>query len=278
MDVKIYDKLAKKYDFATKIVSFGIEELWRRMFVREIKKYIKDGVLIDVASATGETAKKINFKKMYLIEPSSEMNIISSKKLKMKSEKCKIKKLPSSKFRVPSWEINCEKQKIIIIEDTAENFKIDEKADLITAFMAVRNFDNLEKGMENLKNHLKHGGYIAIVEMVKNDSFFAKLIMWYMNNIVPLIAGVLLGMKKEYKLLGKSINSLSEEKILNEYQQKFKEVGKDKAISWVDKEFDKLTDEVIKYWEENNVNVVDILNLNQEVVHLTLEKCLLQLV
>ena len=229
MDVKIYDKLAKKYDFATKIVSFGIEELWRRMFVREIKKYIKDGVLIDVASATGETAKKINFKKMYLIEPSSEMNIISSKKLKMKSEKCKIKKLPSSKFRVPSWEINCEKQKIIIIEDTAENFKIDEKADLITAFMAVRNFDNLEKGMENLKNHLKHGGYIAIVEMVKNDSFFAKLIMWYMNNIVPLIAGVLLGMKKEYKLLGKSINSLSEEKILNELKG-FKIIKKQKLI------------------------------------------------
>jgi hypothetical protein len=49
------------------------------------------------------------------------------------------------------------------------------------------------------------------------------------------------------------------EKILNEYQQKIKEIGKDKAISWVDKEFDKLTNEVIKYWEENNVNVVDIL-------------------
>ena len=43
--------------------------------------------------------------------------------------------------------------------------------------------------------------------------------MWYMNNIVPLIAGVLLGMKKEYKLLGKSINSLSEEEILNKFEK-----------------------------------------------------------
>jgi len=229
MDVKIYDKLAKKYDFATKIVSFGIEELWRRMFVREIKKHIKDGVLIDVASATGETAKEIDFKKMYLIEPSSEMNKISSEKLKMKNEKCKIKKLSSSKFRVPSLEISCEKQKIIIIEDTAENFKIDEKADLITAFMAVRNFDDLQKGMENLKNHLKSGGYIAIVEMVKNDSLLAKLIMWYMNNIVPLIAGVLLGMKTEYKLLGRSINSLKEEEILNKLKG-FKIIKKQKLI------------------------------------------------
>ena len=154
---------------------------------------------------------------------------MKSEKLKVKNEKCKIKKLPSSKFQVPSLEISCEKQKIIIIEDTAENFKIDEKVDLITAFMAVRNFDDLHKGMENLKNHLKSGGYIAIVEMVKNDSFFAKLIMWYMNNIVPLIAGVLLGMKKEYKLLGKSINSLSEEEILNELKG-FKIIKKQKLI------------------------------------------------
>jgi ubiquinone/menaquinone biosynthesis C-methylase UbiE len=50
-----------------------------------------------------------------------------------------------------------------------------------------------------------------------------------MNNIVPLIAGVLLGMKKEYKLLGKSINSLSEEEILNELKG-FKIIKKQKLI------------------------------------------------
>jgi len=81
--------------------------------------------------------------------------------------------------------------------------------------MSVRNFDDLKKGMENLKSHLKDGGYIAIVEMVKNNSLIAKLILWYMNKIVPLIAGVILGRKKEYKLLGKSINSLDEKDILD---------------------------------------------------------------
>ena len=209
MDVKIYDKLAKNYDFATKVVSFGIEELWRWMFVRNIKKYIKNGSLIDVASATGEMAKVLDFDEMYLIEPSKEMNIISSEKLKMKNEKCKINK------KEKSIEINCFNKKIVLIENTAENFKLDKKADLITAFMSVRNFDDLKKGMENLKSHLKDGGYIAIVEMVKNNSLIAKLILWYMNKIVPLIAGVILGRKKEYKLLGKSINSLDEKDILD---------------------------------------------------------------
>ena len=35
-----------------------------------------------------------------------------------------------------------------------------------------------------------------------------------MNNIVPLIAGLLFRMKKEYKLLGKSIDSLDESDII----------------------------------------------------------------
>jgi ubiquinone/menaquinone biosynthesis C-methylase UbiE len=217
MDVKIYDKLAKKYDLATKIVSFGIEELWRWIFVKNIKRLIKNGSLIDVASATGEMAKALDFDEMYLIEPSSEMNKIACEKLKNKYEKCKIKELPNSEYQVPSWEISCEGKKIVIIEDTAENFKINKKVDLITAFMAIRNFDDIKKGIKNLDEHLKDGGYFAIVEMVKNDSLLAKLILWYMNNVVPLIAGLLVGMKEEYKLLGKSINSLTEEDILKHF-------------------------------------------------------------
>jgi len=227
MDVKIYDKLAKRYDFATKVVSFGIEELWRWMFVRKIKKHIKNGVLIDVASATGEMARALDFDEMYLIEPSSEM-------VKIMIEKFKHLGYKKEDFEVvfeesPHITMKKENKKIVIIQDTAENFKIDKKADLVSAFMALRNFDDLEKGMNNLKKHIKPGGYFAIVEMVKSESIIAKIILWYMNKIVPLIAGLMLGMKEEYKLLGKSINSLDESKILNNLKG-FSIVKKQKLI------------------------------------------------
>ncbi|WP_456480151.1 class I SAM-dependent methyltransferase [Nautilia sp.] len=225
MDVKIYDKLAKKYDFATKIVSFGIEELWRRMFIREIKKHIKNGVLIDVASATGEMAEVLGFDEMYLIEPSGEMNAIAREKLRIKN----LPDQPEWRIENNNYVLESKNKKIVIIEDTAENFKLDKKADLITAFMALRNFDDLDKGMENIKNHIKPGGYFAIVEMVKSESVFAKFILWYMNKIVPLIAGILLGMKEEYKLLGKSINSLEEENIIKNLKG-FTVVKKQKLI------------------------------------------------
>ncbi len=216
MDIKIYDKLAKKYDLATKIVSFGIEEIWRKIFIKNIKKHIKNGILIDLASATGEMAKGLNFDKMYLVEPSMAM-------IKVMVEKLKKDRFKEENFEIqfqerPYIKLKKENKEIIIIEDTAENFIIDEKADLITAFMAFRNFDDIKKASQNIDKHLKNGGYLAIVEMVKSDSIFAKLILWYMNNIVPLIAGAMVGMKQEYKLLGKSIDSLSEEDILKNFK------------------------------------------------------------
>jgi demethylmenaquinone methyltransferase/2-methoxy-6-polyprenyl-1,4-benzoquinol methylase len=193
--------------------------------------------MIDVASATGEMAKT-GFDKIYFIEPSAEMIKIMIDKLKMKNEKCKVFVMENGKWMMENkklkikskkYKIKCENKEYIIIQDTAENFSIDEKADLITSFMGLRNFDNLQKGMENLSAHLKNGGYFAIVEMVKSDSIIAKLIMWYMNKIVPLIAGILLGMKEEYKLLGKSIISLKEEDILNNLKG-YKVVLKQKLI------------------------------------------------
>jgi len=187
-NVEIYEKLAKKYDLATSIVSFGIEKIWRRVFVKKLKKYIQNGILLDVASATGDMAKEMNFEKSYLLDPSIEMNKIAKEKLKDKN--------------------------ITFIEDFAEKFECQEKVDVITSFMAVRNFDNLEKGMKNLDKYLKVGGYFGIVELTKSDSLFFKLSMFYMTKIVPLIGGIITGEFEAYKKFPKMIKNISDDDIL----------------------------------------------------------------
>ncbi len=190
-NVEIYEKLAKKYDLATSIVSFGIEKIWRKIFVKKIKKYINNGILLDVASATGDMAKEMNFDKMYLLDPSEQMNKIAGEKLKNKNVK--------------------------FIEDYAETFKCPEKVDLITAFMAVRNFDNLEKGVKNLNKCLKIGGYFAIVELTRSNSIFFKLSMFYMTKIVPLIGGIITGEFEAYRKFPKMIKNISDEDILKNF-------------------------------------------------------------
>ena len=187
-NVEIYEKLASKYDLATKVVSFGIEEFWRKKFVKIIKKQIKNGTLLDVASATGDMAKSLDFEKMYLLDPSSEMNKIAKEKLKDKN--------------------------VTFIEDFAETAQIPTQVDVITAFMAVRNFDDLNKGIKNLDKYLKNGGYFAIVELTKNDSLLFKLSMFYMSKIVPIIGGFITGEYESYKKFDKMIKNIRDEDIL----------------------------------------------------------------
>ena len=191
-NVEIYEKLASKYDLATKVVSFGIEDMWRKKFVKHIKKYIKDGVLLDVASATGEMAREMDFSKMYLLDPSKEMNKIAKEKLKDKNA--------------------------IFIEDFAESFQLDEKVDLITAFMAVRNFDDLDKGMQNLDKYLKTGGYFAIIELTKSDSLLFRLSSFYMAKIVPILGGFITKQYDSYKKFDKMIKNIDDNEILKNLQ------------------------------------------------------------
>ena len=191
-NVEIYEKLAKKYDTATKVVSLGIEEFWRKSFVKEIKKYINDGVLLDVASATGDMAKSLDFNEMILLDPSKEMNKIAKNKLNNKN--------------------------VIFIEDFAEECKIPKQVDIITAFMAVRNFDDMEKGIKNLDKYLKQNGYFAIVELTKSDSLLFKLSSFYMSKIVPIIGGIITGEYESYKKFDKMIKNITDKEIIDSFE------------------------------------------------------------
>ena len=49
-------------------------------------------------------------------------------------------------------------------------------------------------------------------------------------------------------------------KLLEEYQERVKRDGVMKAIAWIDKEFNKLTDEIIKYWEKQGIEIANLIN------------------
>jgi DNA-directed RNA polymerase subunit beta' len=50
------------------------------------------------------------------------------------------------------------------------------------------------------------------------------------------------------------------EELLKEYENKIKSgVPQDKAVAWIDKEFNKLTKEVIEYWDKNGIDLADII-------------------
>jgi len=197
MDVELYNRFAHRYDLVTTIASFGIEPIWRLHFSQRAKQLCQQGTIVDVASATGEVAKLVCCSKTYLIDPSSIMMEIARKKLEKK----------------------CPHHKFFYLTKRAEEVEISESVDLISAFMAVRNFDNLERGIANLARYLKKGGYFYIVEIVNQPNLLGKLTLWYLKKIVPKIGKVLTGMEREFYLLGESVEHISAQKIVESLER-----------------------------------------------------------
>lgn len=187
----MFNKIAKTYDRNTKIISFGMEILWRNKFIKILKKYTKNSkVYLDVASATGDMIKEIHFEKNIALEPSKEMNEIAKKKLR-------------------NIDVN-------FIEDSAENFTLNEKVDLVTIFMGVRNFENIEKGLKNIDSYVKNGGIVAIAELTTPKTFnpLYTISIFYMTYLVPILGGLLSGNFKAYSYFPKSIKKISDDDII----------------------------------------------------------------
>jgi len=137
-------------------------------------------------------AKAMNFDEMYLLDPSVEMNKIAKQKLQNKN--------------------------VTFIEDFAETAKIPKQVDIITAFMAVRNFDNIQDGIKNLDKYLKPNGYFAILELTKSDTILFKISMFYMSKIVPIIGGFITKEYESYKKFDKMIKKITDEEIVQNLQ------------------------------------------------------------
>ncbi|MEO1942304.1 MAG: class I SAM-dependent methyltransferase [Campylobacterales bacterium] len=197
MYLKIYKRFAEKYDLVTLLASLGIEEIWRRSFAREIRKFLGEGPLADIATATGEVVKKICPRRAYLVDPSPEMLGIATRKLK---GSC-----PTGEFH--------------FLETTGEEVKFPEPVEIITLFMAIRNLDNLSKALSNLTSQLKPGGYLGIVELVNRPGLFGKIGFWYLRRVVPVIGGILTGRREDFYHLSESVERLRERDLLETVDQ-----------------------------------------------------------
>jgi demethylmenaquinone methyltransferase/2-methoxy-6-polyprenyl-1,4-benzoquinol methylase len=192
MYLEIYKRFAEKYDLVTLLASFGIEEIWRAQFAREIRRVLGEGPLADIATATGEVVKKICPNRAYLVDPSPEMLGIAARKL----------------------ATHCPNREFHFLETTGEEVQFPEPVEVITLFMAVRNLDNLHRALSNLVAQLEPGGYLGIVELVNRPGFFGKLGLWYLRRVVPVIGGVLTGRREDFYHLAESVERLREESLL----------------------------------------------------------------
>jgi demethylmenaquinone methyltransferase/2-methoxy-6-polyprenyl-1,4-benzoquinol methylase len=199
---KMFDKISKKYDFLNHFLSMGIDILWRKKSIRILKKYPIEH-LLDVATGTGDFALEalaLSPKKIYGVDISEGMLAVGKEK---------IKKLG--------------KDNIITLEKgDSENLRFEDNTfDAVIVAFGVRNFENLSKGIEEIRRVLKPNGVLLVLEFSQPRVFpFKQLYNFYFNNVLPTIGKMVSKDDSAYTYLPESVKAFpSSEKFLELLQK-----------------------------------------------------------
>ncbi|MEC3877739.1 bifunctional demethylmenaquinone methyltransferase/2-methoxy-6-polyprenyl-1,4-benzoquinol methylase UbiE [Chryseobacterium salviniae] len=184
----MFDNIAPKYDLLNHVLSMKIDVLWRNTLVKWMKNDSPQEVL-DVATGTGDLAiaiEKGTGSKVIGLDLSQQMlnvGVIKIKKLKLDG-------------------------KISMQKGDAENLPFeDNRFDAVSVAFGVRNFENLTKGLAELRRVVKDNKSVYILEFSKVEGFMAPLYMFYFKNILPAIGRLVSKDNRAYTYLPDSVNA-----------------------------------------------------------------------
>jgi demethylmenaquinone methyltransferase/2-methoxy-6-polyprenyl-1,4-benzoquinol methylase len=199
---EMFDNIAGNYDFLNHFLSLGIDIFWRKQLVKHLTKQAPKTIL-DVATGTGDLAiamLKTNPDKVIGVDISNGMLEVGRKKMKEKSL-----------------------DHIITLEqaDSEDLPYEDETFDAVCVSFGARNFENLEKGLSEMRRVLREGGKLYILEFSQPTSFpFKQIYQFYFKAILPLIGKVLSKDNSAYSYLPESVSAFPHGKELNKIIEK----------------------------------------------------------
>ena len=182
----MFDRIAPKYDFFNRLFSLRIDLLWRKSLVKWMQSDDPKQIL-DVATGTGELAIALwkNFRvKITAVDLSQEMLNLADKKIK---------------------ELGAD---ITIQKANAENLPFESnKFDAVSVGFGERNFENLEKGLSELRRVVKENGNVYILEFSRMEGVLSPLYNFYFRKVLPFLAKMISGEKEAYAYLPDSVQN-----------------------------------------------------------------------
>ena len=189
---KMFDNIAKHYDFLNHFLSLGIDKIWRRKMIAELVE-VQPKRILDVATGTADVAintiKQLKIKDLKIVgvDISNEMLNVGRKKLVTEGVNDVIElKLGDS-----------------------ENLPFDgNNFDAVTVAYGVRNFENLERGLAEMHRVLRANGKIVVLEFSRPRIFpFRQLFNFYFKNILPTIGKLTSKDARAYSYLYESVQA-----------------------------------------------------------------------
>lgn len=189
---EMFDNISKRYDFLNHFLSMGIDKIWRKKAVKILGKYQPKKIL-DIATGTGDfaiSAMRLNPEKIVGLDLSEGMLEVGREKMKKKGLS----------------------EVVEMVQGDSENLPYeDNEFDGLTVGFGVRNFENLEAGLSEMRRVIKEGTPAIILEFSKPRRFPVKQSFnFYSKYIIPKVGRSISKDQAAYSYLPESVAAFPE--------------------------------------------------------------------
>lgn len=175
-----FAKIADRYVMTNHVLSMGTDILWRKKVGRIVRGWGPKRVL-DVATGTGDLALEIQKKC-----PDAEV---------MGTDFCPEMLAHATKGGVQKTQV----------EDAMNLSFEDGTFDVVTVAFGLRNMENWEGALREMGRVIRPGGHLLVLDFSQPRGILKKPYGFYLNKVLPRIAGLLTGQGGAYKYLAGSI-------------------------------------------------------------------------
>lgn len=183
----MFNNISRRYDFLNHFLSLGIDKLWRKTAIGFLKP-LRPKFILDVATGTGDfaiQALSLGPERVTGVDISEGMLAMGRKKL----ERLKLSHV------------------VELQHGDSENLHFtDNTFDAATVGFGVRNFEDLEKGLSEIRRVLKPGAMLVVLEFSRPRKFpMRQLYNFYFKNILPGLGRLISKDKSAYTYLPESV-------------------------------------------------------------------------
>jgi demethylmenaquinone methyltransferase/2-methoxy-6-polyprenyl-1,4-benzoquinol methylase len=199
----MFDKIAFRYDFLNRFLSAGIDVSWRKKAIKLLLP-LHPKKILDVATGTGDFA----LASYEILKPEKITGIDISEGMLELGRKKIVKAGLANHIELLNGD-----SEAILFEDNS--------FDAVTVAFGVRNFENLEQGLSEIKRVMRPRGRLIVLECTEPSlPVIKQFYNVYMKFITPKIGKIIAKNNDAYQYLNDSVLQFPQKnsfiKILNE--------------------------------------------------------------